>query len=246
MSLLSNVIKDEKQIAEKDINKIFSAYQYIEKPKRILKQSSLQKQPKDKTLPLREQISPEEIISNAKKQAEEMISNARSHSKEVNQKAYNEGYKLGYKDGLSSADGEIKERLNKISSLTQSILTEKKEILKNAESQIIDLSVELAKRILEADVSIDKSVIIKVAKKAISKVTEAERIKLRVNPADIKEVKDHFDEISSYGGGISHIGIISDPKVEKGGCLIDSEAGSVDAQISVQLEEYQKALKGES
>lgn len=246
MSLLSNVIKDEKQIAEKDINKIFSAYQYIEKPKRVPKQSSLQKELKDKTPPLRGQISPEEIISQAKKQAEDMISDARSHSKEVNQKAYNEGYKLGYKEGLLSADSEIKERLNNISNLTRSILTEKKEILKKAEFQIIDLSVELAKRILEADVSIDKSVIVKIAKKAISKVTEAERIKLRVNPADIEEVKNHFDEISSYGGGISHIGIISDPKVERGGCLIDSEAGSVDAQISVQLEEYQKALKEES
>ena len=42
---------------------------------------------------------------------------------------------------------------------------------------------------------------------------------------------------------IEEINILEDPNIEKGGCVVETDFGEVDARISAQLEEVESAVK---
>jgi len=55
-------------------------------------------------------------------------------------------------------------------------------------------------------------------------------------------VKEHRQDLITLLDGIDHLEITDDQRVGKGGCIIETNAGNIDARIETQLEQVEKAL----
>jgi flagellar assembly protein FliH len=62
-----------------------------------------------------------------------------------------------------------------------------------------------------------------------------------VNPADIEQMRAHRDELLALGD-VKTLRVIEDQRVDRGGVILETDAGSVDAKISTQLTEVRKIL----
>lgn len=111
-----------------------------------------------------------------------------------------------------------------------------------SEQIVIRFSLAVAEQILRREVLIDNKVVLQQIKEGLRRVLGVDRIKVRVNPIDEAMVREHRAAIASGSDSIRDMVIEADEKVERGGCILESDSGNVDARISTQLKKIEATL----
>ena len=109
------------------------------------------------------------------------------------------------------------------------------------EKLVIETAFEVAKKVVQREISND-TIINENVRIAINKIMGANEVRLKLNPSDIDEMTEASKNLI-HGSSFNKIKIEPDARIEQGGCLIETEIGSVDARISTQLSEMQKQLE---
>lgn len=199
------------------------------------------------------------IIDSAKKQAEEMLAATRQEIQqkkiegekkgfaEGSAKGYKEGYDKGFKDGEKAGTQDIEKKTVHLKTNLLSVLNQlessKLEILQRAESDLIKLSIEIAKKITKAKFENEPDTIQQSVITAIKFTALKSDIIISINPDDklivdlfIPELKSKFDELDK-------INIVENATIQRGGCIISSKAGVIDNTIENQFQKiYQQLL----
>ena len=105
------------------------------------------------------------------------------------------------------------------------------------------MSLAIARKFVDTAVVMNSDLIKKTIKSAVKMVTEKDKVIIRINPADLEEVRAHQDDIIFIGDGIGKLEIRPDKKVDRGGCVVETEAGNIDARIESRFAEIEKTLK---
>jgi len=121
------------------------------------------------------------------------------------------------------------------------VRNERHALLTSAEPELVRLAVGIAERVLHQQVALDHGVVVEMARAAISRIVDREKITVRVNPADIERMREHRDELLALGD-VKTMRVIEDQRVDRGGVIVETDAGSIDAKISTQLSEVRKIL----
>ncbi len=108
------------------------------------------------------------------------------------------------------------------------------------EKLVIETAYELSKKIIQREIE-EKNIINENIRLAINKIIGANEVKLRLHPQDLEELSVDSKNIIN-GNSFTKIKIEGDSRIEKGGCLIETEIGNVDARISTQLSELRMKL----
>ncbi|MBI5730667.1 MAG: hypothetical protein HY963_05960 [Ignavibacteriales bacterium] len=108
------------------------------------------------------------------------------------------------------------------------------------EKLVIETAYELSKKIIQREIE-EKNIINENIRLAINKIIGANEVKLRLHPQDLEELSVDSKNIIN-DSSFTKIKIEGDNRVEKGGCLIETEIGNVDARIATQLSELRMKL----
>ncbi len=160
------------------------------------------------------------------------------------QQEYERGFNEGYARGSEEAESQYVEILDEKNQEFYSILKafeEKIEEYENSFSEIvIKLAGRIAKKIIKREVE-SEPIIKEIIDDALSQVIAADKIIIRVNPDDynlLENEENHHKEIR-----FNKIKFEPDASIEKGGCIVETEIGNVDARISSQITEIMKKLE---
>ncbi len=145
----------------------------------------------------------------------------------------------GYKEGIIQAQQEIE--------LFKTALNEffnyKDKVFDSVSACILDIAVEIAKKIINKEIENDNHVIISMIRGALEEVNKTEnKITLKVMPKDVEIVKDSLPEIFTDGTYEAKITVIPDNGIKEGGVIIETSNGIIDATIESQMEIMKKAL----
>ena len=77
---------------------------------------------------------------------------------------------------------------------------------------------------------------------ALKKVRTRGEVTLRVNLEDVKLTTAHINEFIQHVENVKGITVLEDSTVEKGGCVVETDFGSIDARISSQLTELENKI----
>jgi flagellar assembly protein FliH len=158
-------------------------------------------------------------------------------------------YAKGYRDGLAAGIKAEKERLdshlNHLRELISQIEAARTEIFRSAEKEIIRLAMAIATKITRHEISVQKDVILRVVGEALKKSVDHDNLKIRVNPADYHLLQNRTDQLSSFTDKPGKVVFVEDETIERGGCVIETNLGDVDARIEKQLQTVEAALKAE-
>ena len=81
-----------------------------------------------------------------------------------------------------------------------------------------------------------------VVRGALRAVVERERLVIQVNPEDLEIVREGIDELRGSLGGIGHIDVQEERRVQRGGALIRTSVGEIDANIRAKLDRAREAV----
>ena len=255
-----NVIKGE--LVKKNTKPVIIRDEKIHK---IVEEAKSKKQQKieeeieeEETLRLEIQRKKEELnslklqISNLKQKSKEearMILEEAQERLEYEEKvSKNKGYQEGYQEGSKEGREEIVESAKSIMIRSQSIVEEAMKIKKNTleenEKNIIEIALEIAKKIIKKEVREDKTIVELNLKTALKKIPISKKMTIILNWEDLEHVKEIKQQLISEIHGVDQIEIIEDQKLDKGGCILETSIGTIDASINSQIEIlYENLLK---
>ena len=158
---------------------------------------------------------------------------------------FEKGFSDGQKSVKDSYEKEYTERISeKYDSVNNITLQLDKKIIEYEsvfEKVVIDLSVSIAEKIIKKEVN-RETIINDVLKESIKKVIGSNKIFVKLNPNDF-EIINQESQAQFNNDSYNKIKFESDERIEKGGCLVETEIGNVDARISSQLNEISKQLE---
>ena len=188
-----------------------------------------------------EQVAPQED-ERVKEYLEEKLAEARTQWEEETEQKVKEAYEKGKEEG-ASAEEKISEKVAQLAGIIESLKEARQTLLKEAETVVVDMSLAIARKFVDTAAVVNSDLIKKTIKAAVKMVTEKDKVVIRINPEDHEEVRAHQDDIIFIGNGIGKLEIRPDKKVERGGCVVETEAGNIDARIESRFSEIEKALK---
>ncbi|BBO18123.1 conserved hypothetical protein [Candidatus Brocadia pituitae] len=155
-----------------------------------------------------------------------------------------------YSNGRLDAEKSFEQELNEIKNRNVSLVTmlqnvakefiEKRERLwEESESEIIKLILMIADKVVGYEINSNSlNVAQHVLKDAISYAKEKRIIAVRFSGADAKKV----NELGEINITNENIKFIEDTTISPGGCVIDTNFGSIDSRIETRWEEIVKTL----
>lgn len=139
----------------------------------------------------------------------------------------------GYEDGLLEGRREMAERM--IDAVGRNV-----DYFSHMEQKVVSVVIEALKKILgEMD---HQEVILKTVQNALAVVRNQAKVTLRVCPDEAAYVRSRVAEILKQYPGVSYLDVSPDPRLQEGGCILETEMGVVDASVDVQLEAICRSL----
>ena len=166
-----------------------------------------------------------------------LVSRAQEESENIKRSAFEEGYRMG----MEKAQADFEAFRNELSNF----MNAKRDVFEYIAPDILEISVDIAKKILKREIETDPQLIIDTIIDVLKTVSKNEpKITLRVRPQSVTFVKDTIPSLSYQYGIDAKISVVADPSIEEGGCVLETNNGIVDASIDTQIEIIKKALEG--
>jgi len=170
---------------------------------------------------------------------------AGSRSREIEEKAYTEGYEAGERRALEHSQRKMEPVLRNFQQALEAIEQMKRKIRLTAERETVDLALAIARKIVGQEISVQPQVIENILQKALEKVEGQDSISIILHPDDLAHMQSADNRICDLLAGYDHLQFKADGSMQKGGCLIETEMGCVDARIEKQIEAVEDLFKRE-
>jgi type III secretion protein L len=116
------------------------------------------------------------------------------------------------------------------------------ELLGNYEKDVIALGLKVAEKIIGRSLEKDPDLMVELCASAIDNLRSARAMVLRVNPKAAAVLRAKKPTLMELIGRAVDLAIKEDPEVAPVGCIVQTEFGTVDAQLPTQLEMLQNIL----
>lgn len=144
----------------------------------------------------------------------------------IQSKAYDDGHATGYQAGYAAGIQQAQTETTRLQTLMQNLQTALTQIDEQLAQSLLDLSLEIAHKMVIEALHIRPEIILKVVSTAISSLPHFnQNAHLILHPMDAELVRKQMGE------DLTHTGwkIITDLKIEPGGCRVETAHSNVDA-----------------
>jgi flagellar assembly protein FliH len=195
----------------------------------------------------------ERLIAGAKREVEQVYSESRESGFEQGQV---EGYATGLGEGRAAGEAAGRadaraEHQAMILALEQSLSTEfgrwmaaREEIMRQAERELAKIAILIAESVVRMHVSADPSVIARQVETAVALFARATRVSIEIAPEDEILVRDALPNLCALLPVGAEISLRPVAGIARGGCVVRSSEGTVDARIETQFRRVREALLG--
>lgn len=158
------------------------------------------------------------------------------------QNSYDQGLSAGENSGFSKGEESVMTAVQYLKKCGMDIIALKDNFLNEAETTVINLSVQIAKKIIASEISTNQDIVIQTIRKAINLISDRSQISLKLNETELESVKKRIPELRKEFDDVEKIVIETDVRIDKGGTIIETNSGIIDARIGTQIEEIFTAL----
>lgn len=153
-------------------------------------------------------------------------------------KAYQQGFTEGQTAGAQQAAARLEPAMAKLAESLKDLAAVRRRYLQEAEMDALKLALAVARRVLHRELTVDPESILGVVKAAIDRVDARDLHRVRVNPDDLPILQKHL----AAAGLPARLEVVADPALERGGVLVETARGTLDASIGSQLKEIERGL----
>lgn len=157
--------------------------------------------------------------------------------------AYEKGFMAGEKDGFELGRQKAEVVFNGVAGILEALSSFKEGLYKECEKEVVELCLAIARKAVQIDVERSGGAVMGSVREALKAVVAAGEIVVKINPKDAATLNQHKPELAGYGDGVKGVTIEVDDAISKGGCVIETNYGEVDATIDTIMGDIEERLK---
>jgi flagellar biosynthesis/type III secretory pathway protein FliH len=154
----------------------------------------------------------------------------------------------GFAAGRDEALAAVAPALAALEQAVAGVHAERLEASARLEAHAVDLALMLAEKVLAGAVAVDTQRVVEAVRGALRGIVERERVTVLVHPDDLEIVRSAMVELRGSLGGIEHCEVQAERRVSRGGAVVRTPDGDVDARVETKLararEVVETALSG--
>jgi flagellar assembly protein FliH len=190
-----------------------------------------------------EDVEAAEILAEAQSHVELMLNQAQMQVNTWQHEAKQAGWEAGYAEGRQVIETELAEALNTARGLARAAIDAKDQLLKDNRREIGQLAVAVAKKIIGKELVLNPKAVADIVAQAIETAKVSGVCCIRVNPQDYGILGPLWDAIPAIEQPGSNWSLVADKRIDRGGCLIEINGGSIDGQLDTQLAQVSAAFE---
>lgn len=178
--------------------------------------------------------TPEESAAFEARRRAEALAREAAQAEAV-QQAREGGYQDGYRDGLSALENFkhsfAAQTSAQVGAVVQQLQTQLDELQRDLAQRVAGIALDVARHVVRSDIRTDPALVLAVTQEALGALLNSARhVTVRLHPEDQALVAEGCADLLADRGAR----LVADAQIERGGCLIDSDIGVVDAQVAVR------------
>lgn len=181
------------------------------------------------------------INTEVERRYQEKLKNIRE---ETLQKAYEEGFSDGKKDGQAEVQVKSQPLLDSFQKLILEFENLRESLFKANEEFLIHMVYRLTKAVILKEVKEDKEYLKRLIANILERMGIRENVHIYVGSAEFSTAQALKGDLAQILGELKNITIDVDNEIQTGGCRVETDFSEVDARLEVQIENIGKSLIG--
>jgi len=173
----------------------------------------------------------------AEHEAQTLLDNAASEAAHLRAQAHQDGYA----QGLEEARRHMQDQLARLGEIVQRAHADTAQILRNVERDVIDLVLLITERVVYRELSLNPSLVVEAVRQAMEVAETGIVVRVRVNPEDLVFVEATWRDVAAEHR-LQAVELVADGLVQRGGCVVETRTGAIDAQVDTKIAEVERAL----
>lgn len=173
-------------------------------------------------------VEAKEVLEKAKEDIKIYL----TRNKEECQKAFEKAQEAGFNKGLTEFNKQILHYEQKIKQMEHEL-----------QKMVLPLVLKAAKKIVGRELDTSPGTIIDIVRQTLKPVMQSHHIKIYVNKKDKELLENQKQEIKTSLEQVQTFAIETRNDVERGGCIIETEAGIINASLENQWRALESAFE---
>jgi flagellar assembly protein FliH len=153
-----------------------------------------------------------------------------------------EARQAGVHEGKAAAeqrlDAEVRQAAANLARGVAELAGIKNRLRHEAEHDVVQLAIEIARRVLHREIAADSDALLGLARAALQRIEAREIHRVRVHPASAAGLEAALREV----GTPQRVEVQADAGLEPGGLLFETSLGSYDVSVATQLREIERGF----
>jgi len=172
--------------------------------------------------------------------AEQVIEAARRESETLRSQAVQDGFVEGLRRSQEESAASLAPALDALRNAMDEVVAARDEIVDEAEKRAVALAVSIAEKIVAGALEVQPERVVDVVRGALRGLLDSDRIVVCVHPDDVELLR-----LAGQEQGGPQIEIYAERRVGRGGALVRTSTGEIDARIATKLEAVQALVATE-
>jgi flagellar assembly protein FliH len=187
-----------------------------------------------------EQLAPPPPQQDPRHTAEAIVEAARIEADALRTQAVQDGYAEGQQRAREESAAALAPAIEALRSALDEAVRARDAIVDTAEARAAQLALTIAEKVVAGALEVAPERVIDVVRGALRGMLDGDRIVVCVHPDDVELVRSAGNELAD-----AHIEIYAERRVARGGALVRTSVGEVDAQIQTKLDAVQALVAAE-
>jgi flagellar biosynthesis/type III secretory pathway protein FliH len=163
--------------------------------------------------------------------AAEALARAHAEAAALREAARAEGFAAGRAEALAA----LSPAAEAVDAALGAARVERTAAAARLEAEAVELALALAEKVVVGALAVEPERVLEAVRGALRGLMERERVSVLVHPDDLELVCGAFAELAAGLGGIEHADVQAERRVERGGAVLRTPEGDVDARWETKL-----------
>ena len=190
----------------------------------------------------------EEYVEAVRREASKIVQQAHRQAEEIRQAAEHAGRQAAKEAANRVLDEKVGQRMQTIlpalRKAVDQVVDQRADWFARCESTLVQLATAVAERVIRRQLADRPEISVAWIRECLEMSAGAAEVKLRLNPQDMEGLGGQVPRIAAEIGRLAPPQIVADAGVEPGGCVVQTEFGTIDMQLATQLARIEEELGG--
>ncbi len=178
----------------------------------------------------------------ARKEADAIIRQAKARAEALEMEAYNQGMAKGQEEGRKIVTKKIEPLFDTLRNAITELAQMRLSMVENHQKDLLEMVFLIVEKIIHRSIQTSPDIVLDTVQAASRHLMETDEIHLRLHPSDFEYIREIEAALSMKLSGKKGFHIVEDSTIERGGVIIETEFGEIDATIRSQIEHMKESV----